>query len=763
MGSWLGAKRQEGAWQKEHHLLHRNGDLRWVQVAAVPVRDSWGKLLRYVGTIVDLTEQKEALKKLAESEEKFRLIFEKSAVGMNLIAGDGQILDPNPAFCSFLGYSQSELRAMNVKDLIHPEELALAEQALISLCGSESCVAGERRFTRKDGATVWGEVASVWVPGNKELGFGVCIIQDITRKKETQARLEYLDHHDELTGLPNRALLLDRLEQSLHYARRSRRLVAVMLLDIDRFKVINDSLGYASGSKLLCAVAQRLRQAVRETDTVARLGGDEFAILATEVAELDDVGQLATKILRHLSQPLEIEGREIIPTASLGVSLYPRDSENGDTLIRHADLAMYRAKSGGGNGFSFFAPEMNQRAQNALELESDLRQALSRGEFCLRFQPKVSLANGRIIGCEALVRWNHPQRGMVSPADFIPLAEETGLIVPLGTWVLKEACRQNKAWQDEGRFSMRVAVNISARQFRNGDLSQLIQQILEETRLDPQWLEVELTESMIMNDPDQAVSIMTDLKRIGIHLSLDDFGTGYSSLAYLSRFPIDSLKIDKSFVNSLVTDPGSAMIATSIIALAHRMRLGVVAEGVETESQLGYLRRNGCDEMQGYYFSKPVSGLEIAELLRHGKRLELKEDTSDAPTLLIVDDEPGILSALRRLLLDEGYRVLTTESARGGLELLAQNAVQVIITDQRMQGMCGTEFLGQVKALYPNTVRLILSGYADLPTVTQSVNEGALYKFLVKPWDDDQLRDQIRDAFAFYETNIKPRRDLLPW
>jgi EAL domain-containing protein (putative c-di-GMP-specific phosphodiesterase class I)/CheY-like chemotaxis protein len=340
------------------------------------------------------------------------------------------------------------------------------------------------------------------------------------------------------------------------------------------------------------------------------------------------------------------------------------------------------------------------------------------------------------------------------------MAEETGLIVPLGTWVLKEACRQIKAWQNEGLPVTHVAVNLSARQFRGGDLPKLIRQILEETGLDSQWLTLELTESMVMDDPEQAIAIMTDLKRLGVHLSLDDFGTGYSSLAYLSRFPINSLKIDQSFVRRIVTDPGSAMIATSIIALAHRMRLRVVAEGVETEAQLGYLRRNGCDEIQGYLFSKPVTAEGVVELFRQGKSLLLQEETSDVSTLLIVHNEPGVLSALRILLLDEGYRILAAKTAHEGLELLAQSAVQVIVTDQRMQGMTGAEFLGLAKALYPNTVRLLLSGYVDLPTVTKSVNEGVLHKILAKPWDDDHFRDQIRDAFVYYDTDIKPRLDF---
>jgi EAL domain-containing protein (putative c-di-GMP-specific phosphodiesterase class I)/CheY-like chemotaxis protein len=395
---------------------------------------------------------------------------------------------------------------------------------------------------------------------------------------------------------------------------------------------------------------------------------------------------------------------------------------------------------------------MNLRAQYALELESGLRQALKRGEFCLYYQPKVSLKSGQIIGCEALIRWDCPQRGMVPPTEFIPLAEETGLIIPIGNWVLKEACRQNKAWQDAGLPAQRVAVNLSARQLRKNELATRIRKILMETGLQPHLLELELTESMLMDDPDQAVALMTELKQLGIHLSLDDFGTGYSSLAYLSRFPIDCLKIDRSFINNITTDPDAAMIATSIIALGHRMGLKIVAEGVETEAQLGYLKQNGCDEIQGFYFSKPVSGEAFAALLHEGKSLDGVAAGPDRPTVLIVDDEPHILSALQRLLLEDDYRVLTAGSSLEGLEILAQNEVQVLISDQCMPNIRGTEFLRRVKAMYPNIVRLILSGYADLSTVMEAINECMPYRFLTKPWDNNYLRAQIREAFDFYTT-----------
>jgi len=560
-------------------------------------------------------------KSLWESENRFsRLLQEIPSVAFQGYGIDGTVRYWNRASETFYGYTAQEAIGRNLLDLIIPDEMREElKSAMMWMAETGQAIpASELTLMRKDGSrvTVFSCHSVIQKPEAPTELF--CLDIDITERKHNEKQLEYLATHDELTGLANRALLQDRLTQSLHYAHRSGRVLAVLLLDLDRFKIINDSLGHNFGDKLLKSVALRLQQVVREADTVARLGGDEFVILLAEVAEPDDVGLLAAKILRSLSEPHQIDGREVTATASLGISLNPKDSDSGATLIRNADIAMYRAKREGGGVFSFYAPEMNQRAIETMELESALRLALEHNEFCLYYQPKVDLASGRITGCEALVRWRHPQRGMVAPNDFIPLAEETGLIVPLGTWVLEEACRQIQAWQTEGLSGLSVAVNLSARQFRKGDLSLIVREILQKTALDPRWLELEMTESMVMDNPAKAISLMEGLKSIGASLSLDDFGTGYSSFASLSRFPIDHLKIDRSFITDIVTNPNSAMIATSIIAMAHHMRLSVIAEGVETEAQLSYLQKHGCDEVQGYFFSPPLPADEFAAMLRTG-------------------------------------------------------------------------------------------------------------------------------------------------
>ena len=448
------------------------------------------------------------------------------------------------------------------------------------------------------------------------LGGLIGVSRDVTERRRNEEQLKHLATHDELTGLANRTLLQDRLEQAFHYANRSGRVVAILLLDLDRFNVINDSLGHDFGDKLLCLLAQRLLQVVREADTVARLGGDEFALLLAEVADSEDVGMVAAKILKHVAEPLWVDNREVLLTASLGISLYPQDSTDAVTLIRNADLAMYRAKKDGRNSFSFYDPEMNLRVQETLELETDLRQALDREEFLLHYQPKVDLASGAVIGCEALVRWRHPRRGLVPPNDFIPLAEETGLIVPLGAWVLREACRQTRLWKDQGLPPVSVAVNLSARQFRQGDLLQLVADVLAETGLDAHLLDLELTESTVMDNPLKAGKTMLELKKLGVGLSLDDFGTGYSSLNYLRRFPVDCLKIDRSFIRDVVDDPSGASVVTSVISIAHNLGMAAVAEGVENEDQLSFLASCGCDTYQGYFFSRPVPVEDFVALLR---------------------------------------------------------------------------------------------------------------------------------------------------
>jgi len=450
---------------------------------------------------------------------------------------------------------------------------------------------------------------------------------DITERKQAEQRVHHVAQHDALTGLPNRSLLQDRLSQAVAYANRTALPVWVMLIDLDRFKFVNDSMGHKAGDVLLMTIAARLRSALRDTDTVARLSGDEFVVILSEHPDQKLSPDIVQRVMDSVARPVMLGSHEFFVTCSVGVAVYPLHDAPADSLIEHADIAMYRAKKLGRNNFQFYTPVMNEEALERVKIESALRNALERREFVLHYQPQVHLGSGEIVGMEALIRWRHPELGMVAPNRFIGVAEETGLIVEIGAWVMRTACAQNMAWHQAGLGNLRVAVNLSARQFGDIDLVPSLEAVLADTGLAPALLEIELTESLFMSDITPAVETLHRIKALGVNLSIDDFGTGYSSLSYLSRFPIDVLKIDRSFVSDIGKDANDAAIVASIIALAHNLKLAVIAEGVETIEQLDYLRRQGCDEMQGYYFSRPLPAEEFEQLLRQGRSLPPAETT----------------------------------------------------------------------------------------------------------------------------------------
>ncbi len=449
----------------------------------------------------------------------------------------------------------------------------------------------------------------------------ILTIRDITVRRYTEETIRNLAYHDPLTGLPNRLLFNDRLNQAIERARRNQQMLAVMILDLDRFKLINDSLGLSSGDHVLRAVGERLVAAVRRSDTVARLGGDDFLLLLPGVEGAESAAKVAQKILDTFAPPLRVDDQELHLGASLGITLYPHDGDDPETLIRNADTALYRAKEHSRGSYQFYTTDMNATAFERLVLETQLRKALERDELVVYYQPQVRLDNGAVVAVEALVRWFHDELGLISPAEFIPLAEETGLILELGRWVLNTACAQVRAWQEQGFADLRLAVNLSSRQFEQDDLVPSIARVIEDTTLDPADLELEITESSIMRSPEQAVTKLQALDRLGIRLSIDDFGTGYSSLGHLKRFPIRTLKIDQSFIQDITTDANDAAIAQAIIALAESLQMKVIAEGVETKDQLDLLRRYHCDEMQGYLFARPMPANKLLELLQSGSRL----------------------------------------------------------------------------------------------------------------------------------------------
>lgn len=437
---------------------------------------------------------------------------------------------------------------------------------------------------------------------------------DITERKQAESRLRHMAHHDPLTNLPNRLLLQQRLQRELARGRRGDRAFALHFLDLDRFKGVNDVLGHHLGDRLLQAVAKRLCEAVRDSDTVARLGGDEFAILQTDVTRPEDAAVLARHVIHALLEPFHCEGQELALTASIGITLSPADAGGVDELLRNADLAMYRAKSEGRNGYRFYAADMKARAQQVVALERDLRNGLARQEFVLHYQPQVDIRTGRIVGAEALLRWQRPGIGLLRPGDFLPVAEENGLIVPINAWVLQEACARAVRWQQQGLPPLRWAVNLSPVQFRNQNVLQTVMSALNESGLDPAVLDMELTEGILVENADAAAQVLRELHHIGVGFSIDDFGVGYSSLSYVKNFPVDRIKIDQSFVRNLKSDPTDTAIVRAIIGLGHSLNLGVIAEGVETLEQFTQLAAEGCDEIQGYYFSPPLEFVDFRRL-----------------------------------------------------------------------------------------------------------------------------------------------------
>lgn len=453
------------------------------------------------------------------------------------------------------------------------------------------------------------------------MGMMACLLENEQEAAELAAvEIEHLAYHDALTGLPNRPLFMDRLIVALSQAHRGSQKLAVLFLDLDRFKNINDSLGHTAGDSLLKAVSDRIRRCVREGDTVARFGGDEFTMLIPRIENIEDAAKIASKIIETIKIPFLLGGQELFISTSIGVSLYPGDGLDPETLVRNADTAMYRAKEQGRDNYQLYAPDMNAQALERLDLENTLRKALSQEELVLFYQPQVSARTGAVIGLEALVRWQHPERGLLSPAQFISAAEVSGLIIPIGDWILRTACRQARVWQKKLDQKITIAVNLSARQFQQPDLVEQVRAALDDTGLDPSTLEIEITESNAMQNAENTIYTLRELKAIGVRISMDDFGTGYSSLNYLKRFPIDTLKLDQSFVRDVTTDPSDAAIVSAVITMAHSLNLKVVAEGVETEEQLQFLRRQNCDVIQGYYFSRPASAPDLEPFLLQSAR-----------------------------------------------------------------------------------------------------------------------------------------------
>ena len=606
---------------RECRLMRADGQS--LSVLKTATRLTLNGRIHLLESFIDISARKQAEEALRHSEQRFRSLYEHAPLAYQSLDQHGRYLKVNQALLEMLGYQHEDLLGRFAGDFMTAESRRQLEQRFEQFIESGSVSGAEFTLLRKDGnaiiVAVNGRVA--YDPqGNFQQTH--CILHNITERKQAEQKIQRLAYYDALTGLPNRQLLQDRLKQVLAQAHRYQHQVGVLFLDLDRFKRINDTLGHVVGDQFLETIAERLQEWTRESDTVARLGGDEFVIVLSAVQKIQDVVNIAAGILETISQPIRLGGHEVFCSTSIGIAFYPMDGEDHETLLKNADTAMYAAKDQGRNTYQFFSEEMNNRALERMTIETHLRGALSNDELLLHYQPQVDLNSGRIVGVEALIRWNHPVRGLMAPGTFIPLAEESGLIIPVGEWVLRSACRQARIWQDAGFPLRRIAVNLSARQFSQGGLVNTVEAVLQETGLDPDCLELELTESALMTNASDAILTLIDLRVRGIHVSIDDFGTGYSSLSYLKDLPIDRIKIAQEFVRDIPLCEDDATIVEAIIAMGRSLRLQVIAEGVENREQLEFLKQRGCHEMQGYYFSRPLPVEALTELMQQKPDLD---------------------------------------------------------------------------------------------------------------------------------------------
>ncbi|HVL74985.1 MAG TPA: EAL domain-containing protein [Noviherbaspirillum sp.] len=605
----------DGHFSLEYRIICRDGSVRWVGEQGKVIADGHRHPVALQGFVQDITARIESERALREAERRYRGIFENAVEGMYRSTPEQGFLDVNPALARICGYGSVTELLEAVRDIAN--QLYADPRRRAALIGQLQQFGEVRSFEseikRRDGSRTWvSENARVVrdACGNRMVIEGT--VSDISERREYEARIRHQATHDALTGLPNRMLLLDRLQQAVYAAKRSDTRVAVVFVDLDQFKFVNDSLGHEAGDMLLARMAARLRATVRACDTVSRHGGDSFVLVLTACVSLEAVQVAVRRIMAALAEPLEIGAAEIQVTCSVGISLYPDHESSPDALLRQADSALYKAKEAGRNSYAFFDARTRLDASHRLALLNSLRHALVQQQFRLHYQPRIDLASGALVGAEALIRWLHPSRGMVPPAQFIPVAEDSGMILAIGEWVLRTACAQNKAWQEAGMAPIPVSVNLSPRQLAHEHFVDLVADALAASGLEARYLELEITETLVMRDVEQSRSVFERLKELGVGISIDDFGTGYSSLNYLKRFPVDTLKIDRSFIRDVAVDSDDAGIAMAVISLGRVLQLQVLAEGVETEAQRQFLLENGCHHAQGYLFAHPLEPDEFA-------------------------------------------------------------------------------------------------------------------------------------------------------
>jgi diguanylate cyclase (GGDEF)-like protein/PAS domain S-box-containing protein len=706
---------------------------------------AYGNLVLYDGV-------KRAAEELRESDRRFRELLDNVELISVMLDLEGRITYCNDYFVQVTGWKREELLNQLWFDRFPPEDEreARLDRYRLLLGGDRGAQHMEREILTRSGERRLVHLNHTLLRSASGEVTGVASIgEDVTSQRRAQAELAHSVTHDMVTGLPRFILIEEYLQEACVNAAANDGRVIVFYLDLDRFHSINETQGREVGDHVLLTTAKRLSDLIGADGRVAHVAADEFAIVLRDPVLAQDQVEFGESMRARIEEPIHFDGRRLFVSCSVGVSCFPDNGSSPQELLRQAESAMLRAKHEGRNTVIAFANEHKQELDDRFTLGLRLGDALRNGEFLLHYQPQISGQDWRISGFEALLRWQSPEFGFLAPKRFLQVAEDLGMMDEIASFVLESACRQARAWIDAGIEDFSISINVSPTQMHRQAFAAEMHKALALWRLPPSYIGLELTESMMTGNVERVTGTMRALKALGIKLSLDDFGTGYSSLNYLRRFPIDTLKIDQSFVHDISTDAGAAGVCRAIITLGHQLGMTVLAEGVENAAQVGYLRRNDCDFFQGYYFCKPVSPQQALEILRHRYLAHegIEQAPEQQPTLLLVDDEENILSALIRMLRRDGYRILTATGADDALDVLGRNDVQVVISDQRMPGTSGTELLSKVKEMYPDTVRMVLSGYTDLAAVTAAINQGAIYKFLTKPWNDEELRLQIRDAF----------------
>jgi diguanylate cyclase (GGDEF)-like protein/PAS domain S-box-containing protein len=676
---------------------------------------------------------------------------------------DLPIIYANRAFEKITGYRSEEIIGRNCRflqgddfDLSNEQGISEIRRALRKNIDVSTVL----RNYRKDGTPFWNDLYISPIRDDQgEVTHYIGVQNDISERKSAESELAFNVSHDVLTGLPNRTLLEDRLSQACRLSLRYDRSVTLLFVDLDGFKLINDSLGHRLGDQVLIEVGRRLCALVRSGDTVARISGDEFIVLLPDLPKAEDAVIVVERAIQEIANPYYLDGETIHLTASVGISTTNGSIDKPMELLQQADLAMYRAKQQGRNTYQWYSQQFNIEASYRVALRSQLQDAIDQQQLSVYYQPLVDARTGQTRNVEALVRWQHPTRGLIPPGDFITLAEETGQIIALGEWVLKKACRDMVQLHSRGFRNCSISVNVSPIQLRKDGFTHMLTDALTASGLPPENLELEVVESVVLLDTDVVINTLHAIRKLGVLIAIDDFGTGFSSLSYIKLLPANKIKIDQSFIKDVIGNRSDAAITQGVISMAHHLGLEVVAEGVETEAHATYLRKNQCDLLQGFAFARPMPFDDLLVFMNNQASDNTMKSGTDGnreqePTLLLLDDEENILRALTRVLRRDGYRILTTTSVKEAFSLLAENQVQVIVSDQRMPEMSGTDFLSEVKTIHPDTVRIVLSGYTDLKSVTDAINEGAIYKFLTKPWDDRQIREHIQQAFLYYRATV---------